>query len=73
MLTGGDAQGFDSKAFEARFPGRDPACGERIEVGDRVMYVGTVLVHEACAADAPAGQSDKPTKFEGTTLEDMGY
>jgi hypothetical protein len=73
MLTSGDSQLFDSRAFEARYAGRDPACGEPIEVGERVMYVGTVLVHEACAAEAPAGHSEKPTKFQGTSLDAMGY
>lgn len=74
MLTGGDAQFFDSKGFEAKYPGVCGAeCGDGIAPGDQVLYVGTVLVHEWCSHSAPAGQKDKPTKFEGTTLEDMGY
>lgn len=75
MLTSGDARDFDSRPFEAKYPGKDPACGEPILVGERVMFVGTVLVHEACAAEAPTGGTTeaKPTRFQGTSLEEMGY
>lgn len=37
-----------SHVFEARFPGRCPACDERIRVADRVAYDDLDVVHEAC-------------------------
>lgn len=75
MNTAGDAQLFDSKAFEAKYKGVCLAeCGDPILPGERIMYVGTVTVHEACAQDAPvAGADEKPTKFQGTSLDEMGY
>lgn len=74
-MTVGDSQGWDSRAFEARYPGTCMAeCEDPIEPGQRVMYVGTVVVHEACATSAPAGSPDpENTKFKGTTLEEMGF
>ena len=75
MLTAGDKSNWDSRPFEAKYAGFDPACEEPINVGERVLYVGSVLVHEACAAsyDPTRTAGQRPTKFQGTTLEDMGF
>ncbi len=65
---------LDSKPFEAKYAGYCNAqCEERIEPGQRVMYVGTVLVHEDCAKYTNPGAYDKATKFQGTSLDEMGY
>jgi hypothetical protein len=55
--------------FVAKFPGR---CenGDRIEPGDNVEYRDELLVHVECTDRLPA---DKPSRFEGTTTEAMGY
>lgn len=64
---------MDSRPFAAKYPGQCAAdCGEPIQVGEQIMYVSNVVVHEACATSAPAGQRTA-TKFQGTSLEEMGF
>ncbi len=38
--------------FEAKYRGKCGACEERIEVGDLVVFVDDVLVHEDCEGAA---------------------
>jgi hypothetical protein len=60
--------------FEARYPGRCNAeCGEPIEVGDLAQYDPENpdrIVHERCAGKP---NHTKGTKYQGTSLEDMGF
>lgn len=37
-----------SRPFRARYPGRCPSCGERIDVGDWICYVDDDVACEAC-------------------------
>lgn len=69
--------------FEARYPGQCNAeCGEPIEVGELCMYdpgEADKVIHERCALGLDfrrglnAKSAEKPHKFEGTTLDEMGY
>lgn len=71
MNTLGDVND-NSGVFIAKYKGTCAAeCGEPILPGEAVKYVGTVLIHNACDQALPA--QAKPTKFQGTSLEQMGY
>ena len=39
----------EGRKFEARYPGRCPACGERIDVGDDLVMEDEQAVHFECA------------------------
>lgn len=45
--------------FEARYPGRCPQCGERIEPGDEVTYNDDEVVHAECDDDDEADGFDR--------------
>lgn len=56
--------------FVARYPGKCSNCFRPIEAGQEVAYVDDELVHvQVCEAATEA----KPTKFQGTSLDEMGY
>jgi len=55
--------------FEAKYGGICVNCDERIIPGEMIRpALGDGFVHDRCPDAEP-----KPTKFQGTTLEDMGY
>jgi hypothetical protein len=56
-------------AFEARYPGVCAECGDRIEVGDDIRAVGGGDYAHVTCAPAPKPKS----RFEGTSLEALGY
>lgn len=57
--------------WEAKYGGRCSACNEAIEVGDMLKWVDGQAVHEwHSVSDLPYKTE---TKFQGTTLEDMGF
>ncbi len=57
-------------SFAARFAGECPECGGRIELGDQLVFVEELgYAHEAC----PDALPEKSTKFQGTSLEEMGF
>lgn len=56
--------------FLAKYAGRC-AAGDSIEPGDELEYVDDVLVHVGCKPREDT--DDKPSKFQGTSLEEMGY
>ena len=56
-------------SFEAKYAGRCGNCLERIAIGDRVHYVDDALSHVDCDAEP----EPRPTKFQGSSLEDMGF
>lgn len=63
-------RGIGDTGFPARFQSRCSECGESIEVDDRIVYViDGGYRHAVCPEIMP----EKPTKFQGTTLEDMGF
>jgi hypothetical protein len=59
--------------FPARYPGVCTECDEPIKVGDQIITRGNGgnlpdYRHAICPEAVP----EKPTRFQGTTLEDMG-
>lgn len=57
-------------SFPAQFAGHCPECGERIEIGDLLIRAPEDgYQHAVC----PEATPEKPTKFQGTTLESMGF
>lgn len=50
------------RKFEARYPGRCPACEDAIEVGDDLAYDEDVVVHFVCVGRTATHQaaSKKP-------------
>lgn len=63
-----------SDFFIASFPGKC-AVGDRILAGDTVRYVDGELTHDECANPKNLTVIDdgKLHKFEGTSLDDMGF
>jgi len=67
-----------AEGFAARYPGRC-AAGDAIEPGDTVRFVpsaedeGDVLIHEHCLPEHVTEVDGKRHKFQGTSLEEMGY
>lgn len=64
--------------FKANFHGAcaaDEACygNGRILVGDEVQYAGGDLYHFACIELALSPTGGEDTKFQGCTLEEMGF
>jgi hypothetical protein len=56
--------------WRALFPGTCAECGEPFQADTRITSKpGIGYAHAACPDDQPA----KPTKFEGSTLEEMGF
>jgi hypothetical protein len=57
-------------SFPAKYAGQCVECGCRIQVDDEIER-GTEggYVHVTCPEDIPT----KPTKFQGTDLESMGF
>jgi hypothetical protein len=56
--------------FEAQYNGSCAGCDGRIAIGDRVTYTTDGgVVHENC----PDQLFESDTKFQGTTLDEMGY
>lgn len=59
-----------TRGFAARFQGWCDDCDQRIEVDEQITGAGTgKFVHVDCPETAP----EKPTRFQGTTLEEMGF
>lgn len=54
-------------SFLAKYDG-PCARGDQVAAGDRVTYEEGQIVHVECHRDEP-----KPTKFQGSTLDEMGY
>lgn len=54
--------------FAARYAGRCPNCHEPYDEGDRIRADGDGG-YECCEPDPPPA----PTRFEGTTDEQMGF
>ena len=56
--------------LDARFQGWCDDCDQRIEIGELIHTGGSgKFVHVEC----PDAAAEKPTKFQGTTLEEMGF
>lgn len=56
--------------FVAQFRGRCVECDQAIEIGDEIGAItGQGYQHIHCP-DAP---DERPTKYQGTTLEEMGF
>lgn len=45
--------GSPVRKFEARYPGRCPACHEPIDIGDDLIIEDDQAVHFECAGDRP--------------------
>lgn len=59
-------------SFPARWHSWCPECHQEIEVGNEIESRDEGgYRHVVCPESQRA--EDKPTKFQGTTLEDMGY
>jgi hypothetical protein len=56
--------------FTARFPGTCDACGERIHVGEQIRSTGERTYEHVFCPEFP---DPKPSRFEGATLDDMGF
>lgn len=66
--------------FDAQFVGQCSECEYVIEIGDRIVGApGVGYQHVDCADLVDDGESpapepkEKPTKFQGTSLEEMGF
>lgn len=57
-------------SWPAKYPGTCTECGGRFEVGDEIEGSPPAYRHQVCPDDV---DTVKPTKFEGTTLEEMGF
>lgn len=56
--------------FPAQFQSRCSDCGESIEVDDLIIHaLDGGYRHAVCPEAAP----EKPTRFKGTTFEEMGF
>jgi hypothetical protein len=56
--------------FLAKYSGQCSDCGEPIEVGEEIQPTGpNRYEHVSC----PENIEQKPSQFEGTTTEEMGY
>lgn len=63
-------KGASEMSFTAQFRGRCSECGQEIEVGDRIGGIsGEGYKHVTC----PDEVQPRPTKFQGTTSEEMGF
>jgi hypothetical protein len=50
-----------SRVFEARYPGRCPACTERFDTGDLITYdADDELLHAVCATTTPREPAVRP-------------
>jgi hypothetical protein len=59
-----------SGGFPAQYSGHCPECGERIEIGDMLIRTpNDSYSHAAC----PDVSDEKPTKFKGSSDEEMGF
>jgi len=59
--------GTHDPGFEAKFPGECAECWGRIEVGDLIEHaIGDGYRHVKCP-------EARPTRFQGTTLDEMGF
>lgn len=57
-------------SFEAKYPGECWACGEPIEPGQLIESTPVCnYQHVKC----PNQPTERPTKFQGSSLEAMGY
>lgn len=64
-----------SAIFEARFPGRC-AQGDYIEPGESIRYGEQNTVEHVECPDptaVAAAKTDRPSRFEGTSIDEMGY
>lgn len=66
MLRGA---GGDHPGFPATYPGYCRECLERIEVGSLIQSEREGYRHVVCPEAVP----EKPTRFQGTSLEEMGF
>lgn len=55
--------------FEAQFPGDCVECDEPYDRGDRIAGSNGDYRHVEC----PEAHPVRPTKFQGTSLEEMGF
>lgn len=56
--------------FVAQFRGRCVECDQVIEVGERIGAItGGGYAHVVC----PDEPDERPTRFQGTTLDEMGF
>lgn len=65
-----------SSIFLARYDGRCVECPAPIKAGEEIMRAAEpgTYVHVECPAPRYLSNAyDKPTRFEGTSTEDMGY
>lgn len=66
------APGFDAE-FKARFESECWACDTPIEKGDLIKYDASDHVLHAPTCPELRRPRDRPTRFEGTNDDEMGY
>lgn len=64
-------RGVRGPGWPAQYGGAEcPECYERIKVGELIDHaIGDGYRHVKC----PEVEPEKPTKFQGTSLEEMGF
>jgi hypothetical protein len=59
-----------AETWPAMFPGRCAECDEPFHAGVQITNKPGVGY---CHVDCPEVAPEKPTRFQGTTLEEMGF
>lgn len=59
--------------FPAKFHGECIACGHHISPGEEILRGQIDNVKGWVHVECPAATTDKPTRFQGTTSEEMGF
>lgn len=70
-----------NRGFIAQFGGECAECEDSIEVGDLIIGAGHGYAHVDCVdldddenEESPDPEPDeKPTRFQGTSLDEMGF
>jgi hypothetical protein len=63
-----------SRAFPAQYPGRCAECGQPFEAGTPIRATHhNVRAYEHAVCPPEVDDTPAPTKFEGTTDEEMGF
>lgn len=62
-----------TSSFEARYRGECDECGQPIEVGDRIRPTGERTYAHVQCPDDQAVSTRRPTPFQGTSTDQMGY
>lgn len=60
-------------AFIAQYPGTCWACDESIEIGQQIESANGDAHEGYQHVVCPEAKEPKPTKFQGTSLDEMGF